>query len=44
METPAIPPDFLKVAETAPTTQPESEAKPSYPTIPLISDEEMEQS
>jgi hypothetical protein len=40
METPSVPPDFIKMAEAPPPVAKEGDGKPSYPTIPLVGDDE----
>ena len=42
METPAVPPDFTKMAEVPPPVAREGDGTPTYPTIPLVSDDEAE--
>jgi hypothetical protein len=41
METPTVPPDFLKEAQSPISATSEGDGKPSYPTIPLVGDDEM---
>jgi hypothetical protein len=40
METPVVPPDFVKMAESSSPATEEGDGKPTYPTIPLAGDDE----
>ena len=45
METPSVPPDFTKMKEALPPSHQEHKegaGKPSYPTIPLVGDDDMD--
>jgi hypothetical protein len=42
METPSVPPDFVKMTEAPPPIAKEGDGTPTYPTIPLVGDDEME--
>jgi hypothetical protein len=44
METPSVPPDFMKMAEAPPPVVKEGDGAPTYPTIPLVGDDETESS
>jgi hypothetical protein len=42
METPGVPPDFLKTVTSPPAATDEGDGKPTYPTIRLVGDDEPE--
>ncbi len=42
METPAVPPDFMKTAASPRHEVTEGDGKPTYPTIPLVGDDEID--
>jgi hypothetical protein len=44
VETPGVPPDFVKMAEAPPAPEKEGDGRPSYPTIPLVGDDETDSS
>jgi hypothetical protein len=40
LETPGVPPDFSKMTESSSATAEPGDGKPTYPTIPLVGDDE----